>query len=261
MKKYIDLHAHPFKEYFESPNQIIEESHKEGVSKIFLVGTSLDDSKELKETSSKYNYTFPIIGIHPNNSTNKSDLVELKKMMDESIVGIGEIGFDFHYDDSPSKQEQEFFFRYQIELALEYQVPVIIHCRDSTKEIFDVLKEYKDKNKDFKIIIHSYSSGPDWVKKFLDLGAFLSFSGIVTFKNAKDVQEAALLTPIERLFYETDTPYLSPVPLRGKVNKPSHVIHTANFIAKLKNISVEKLNKQVNKNLEFMFNLKEEKNE
>lgn len=259
MKKYIDLHAHPFKEYFEFPETIIEESYDLGITRIFIVGTSLKDSKEVKEISSKYNYTFPVIGIHPNSATNQDDLIELRKLVDDSIVAIGEIGFDFHYSDSPPKKEQEYFFRYQIELALEFQIPVIIHCRDATIETFNILKEYKDKNKNMKIVLHSYSSGPEWVEKFLNIGAYLSYSGVVTFKNAKETQEALQLTPIERLFYETDTPYLSPTPVRGKTNKPHHAIYTASFISQLKGISIEELNKQVNKNIELIFNLKKEK--
>lgn len=259
MKRYIDLHAHPFKEYFQDPEAIIEESNKEGITRMFIVGTSLKDSEEVKEISKKYNYTFPIIGIHPNNSTNRDDLIELRNLVDDSIVGIGEIGFDFHYNDSPSKEEQEFFLRYQIELALEFKLPIIIHSRDSIVETFNILKEYKEKNTNMTIVLHSYSAGPNWVNKFLSLGAYLSFSGIVTFKNAKLMQDALKLTPIERLFYETDTPYLSPVPMRGKVNKPHYAIHTANFIAELKGIKVEELNKQVNENIESVFNLKKEK--
>ncbi len=261
MKKYIDLHAHPFKEYFEFPEEIIEESFEMGIHRMFIVGTSLKDSKEVKNLTSKYNYTFPIIGIHPTSSHDQKDLIKLRALMDDSIVGIGEIGFDFHYDDSPSAIEQEIFFRYQIELALEYNVPVIIHTRDATIETFNILKEYKEKNSNFKIIIHSYSSGPEWVERFLSIGAYLSFTGVVTFKNAKDVQEAVRVTPIDRLFYETDTPYLSPVPMRGKVNKPHHAIYTAKFISEIKEISVEELNEQVNKNVDFIFNLKEEKYE
>ncbi len=261
MKKYIDLHAHPFKEYFEFPEKIIEESFEAGVKRMFIVGTSLEDSKEVKELTAKYNYTFPVIGIHPTGSNNPEDLIKLRELMDDSIVGIGEIGFDFHYDDSPSMIEQEKFFRYQIELAIEYNVPVIIHTRDATLATFDILKEYKEKYDHFKIVIHSYSSGPDWVDKFLSIGAYLSFSGVVTFKNAKDVQEAVKITPINRMFYETDTPYLSPVPMRGQVNKPHHSIYTAQYISKIKEISVEQLNEQVNKNIDLIFKLKKEQHE
>ncbi len=261
MKKYIDLHAHPFKEYFDDPYAIIEEAHQAGIDTMMIIGTCVENAKEVKELASKYPYTFPVIGIHPNDATNKDDLLSLRNLMDDSIVGIGEIGFDFHYDDSPSKEEQEVFFRYQVELALEFKIPVIIHCRDATLETFNLLQEYQKQHPDMKIVIHSYSSGPDWVERFLSIGAYLSFSGVVTFKNAKDVQEAAKITPIDRIFYETDTPYLSPAPMRGKVNKPSYAIHTAQFIADLKNISVEDLNAQVNQNVELVFNTKKRKYE
>lgn len=261
MKKYIDLHAHPFKEYFEFPENIIQESYNEGIGKIFIVGTSLEDSKEVKYLSSKYNFAFPIIGIHPNNAINQSDLDSLRKLVDQSIVGIGEIGLDFHYDDSPSFEQQAIFFKYQIELANEFDIPVIVHTRDATQETYEILKEYKSKYENMKIIIHSYSSGPDWVQKFLDIGAYLSFSGVATFKKAKDVRDAILITPIDKLFYETDTPYLTPVPMRGKINVPHYAIHTAKFIADLKGINVDLLNEQINKNISLVFNIFGEKNE
>ncbi|MGL5617509.1 MAG: TatD family hydrolase [Metamycoplasmataceae bacterium] len=260
MKKYIDLHAHPLKEYFDFPEIIIEKSYEKGITRLFIVGTTIEESKEVKDLCVKYNYTFPIIGIHPNSATNRSDLKELKKLVDDSIVGIGEIGLDFHYDDSPSKEEQKFFFRKQIEIALEKNIPIIIHSRDATEETFNLLKEYKDNHPSLRIILHSYSSGPEWVEKFLSIGAYLSFSGIVTFKSAKSMQEALRRTPIDKLFYETDTPYLTPTPKRGKINKPYYAIYIANFIAELKGITVDELNYQINKNIEYVFNLKKENN-
>ncbi len=261
MKKYIDLHSHPFKEYFESPEKMIEKSHKLGIDTLFVVGTSLQDSIEVKSIAAKFDYTFPIIGIHPNEAKNKKDLIALRSLVDKSVIGIGEIGFDFHYDDSPSEQEQEVFFRYQIELALEFDIPVIIHMRESVEKTFGVLKEYKEQNNNFKIIIHSYSAGPEWVEKFLSIGAYFSFSGVITFKNAQNVRDAAILVPINKIFYETDTPYLAPVPFRGKMNLPYYAIYTAKLIAELKGISVEELNQQVNINVNNVFNITRFKNE
>ncbi|MGL5205602.1 MAG: TatD family hydrolase [Metamycoplasmataceae bacterium] len=260
MKRYIDLHSHPLKEYFEFPEIIIEKSYEKGITRLFIVGTTVEESKEVKSLCNKYNYAFPIIGIHPNSAMNRKDLEELKKLVDNSIVGIGEIGFDFHYEDSPSKEEQEFFFRRQIEIALEKDIPIIVHSRDATEETFELLKEYKYNNRNLKIILHSYSSGPEWVEKFLSIDAYLSFSGIVTFRNAKSMQDALKITPINKLFYETDTPYLTPTPKRGKINKPYYAIYIANFIAELKGITVDELNYQINKNIEDVFDLKKEYN-
>lgn len=261
MKKYIDLHCHPFKEYFDSPDVIIRESINSGIGRMFIVGTSLIDSEEVINTCSKHKEAFPIIGIHPNNSFNKNDLLKLEKLLDNSVVGIGEVGFDFHYDNSPSKKDQEYFFRFQIELSIKLKLPIIVHTRDATQETFDVLKEYKEKNPELKIIIHSYSSGPKWVEKFLSIDAYLSYSGVITFKSALEARESVLLTPLNRIFYETDTPYLTPTPFRGKINLPHYSIYVADSIAKLKGISVEFLNEQVNKNIDIIFNLEKEKNE
>ncbi|MGL4343351.1 MAG: TatD family hydrolase [Metamycoplasmataceae bacterium] len=258
MKKYIDLHCHPFREYFEEPIQIIEDSFNQGLDKMFLVGTDLNNCQEAISLSKLKNYTYAILGIHPNDAKNKQDLIALEKMIIENldsqkIVGIGEVGLDYHYDDSPSKEDQIFFFKSQIEMALKYNLALIVHSREAAKDTYEILKNYKTNYPQLPIILHSYSYGLVWMEKFLAIGCYFSYSGIVTFKNAKEMQESALKTPLEALFYETDTPYLTPAPHRGKTNYPHYAIYVADFIASLKGISSQTLVDQVNKNLKKVF--------
>lgn len=248
-KKYIDLHCHPFKEYFENREEIIEDAKLSGVWKIFLVGTNLDNSKEAIDLSKNKEGVYPIVGIHPNECWDLKTIEKLETIIDESVVGIGEVGLDYHYQDSPSKEIQINCFKKQIEIAIKNKIPVIVHSRDAHEDTFKIIKEYKEKNQDLIFILHSYSSGPEYVEKYSKLGVYFSFSGIVTFKNANQMQEAAKLVPLDLILCETDTPYLAPTPHRGKVNLPKYVIDTTNFIAKLKGISIEQMLENINRNV------------
>ncbi len=255
MKKYIDLHCHPFKEYFENRDEIINNAKQKGVEKIFLVGTDLNNCKEAKELASKHDNVYPIIGIHPNDVWSEEIINEFEKLVDENVVGIGEVGLDYHYENSPSKDLQKRCFIKQVEIANKNNIPVIVHSRDAHEDTYELIKEFKNKYPKLNFILHSYSSGPDYVQKYVDLGVYFSFSGVVTFKNAKDTQQAVKLVPLNLIFCETDTPYLAPTPYRGKTNLPDYVIETTNFIANIKNISVDELLENIHKNLKECFNI------
>lgn len=253
MKKYVDLHCHPFKEYFENGDEVIESAKQKGVEKLFVVGCDLNDSVESKQIASRHKNVFPIVGIHPNNSWNEQIIDELEQIVDETVVGIGEVGLDYHYDDSPSKEMQKICFIKQIEIAKKNNIPVIVHSRDAHEDTYEIIREYKLKYPKLIFILHSYSSGPEYVDKYVKLGVYFSFSGIVTFKNAKDTQEAAKIVPLDLIFCETDTPYLAPTPYRGQQNKPEYVIETTNFIANLKGIEVEELLENIDQNIKKCF--------
>lgn len=254
--KYIDLHCHPYKQYFDNPESIIKEAYDEGIKKIFLVGTEISNCYESIELAKKFNHAYSIIGIHPNDSINENDLNELEQIVKDNldkVVGIGEVGIDLHYENSPSKATQEYFFKKQIEMAIKYNLALIVHSRDSAQETYNILKEYKEKNTDLKIIIHTYSYDLFWLEKFLNLGCYISYSGIVTFKNAKPMKENAIKTPLNRIFYETDTPFLTPHPFRGKMNHPKYAKLVADHIAELKEIDIEEFNQNIEQNLKDVF--------
>lgn len=252
-KGFVDLHCHPFKEYFDNREEVILDAYNNGVSSLFLVGTDLNNCQEALDLAKQFNFTFPIIGIHPNDSWNEEVILDFEKLVDETVVGIGEVGLDYHYEDAPSKKMQKQAFKMQMEIAQKNQIPVIVHSRDAHEDTFEMIKDFKSKYPEQNFVLHSYSSGVDYVEKYVELGVYFSFSGIVTFKNAKDMQEALKMVPSDLLFFETDTPYLAPVPHRGKTNLPLYVIDIYKFAAEIKNVDVNVLVNQVNKNVETVF--------
>ena len=255
MKKYIDLHCHPFLEYFQNPEEIINQAHQKGVEHFFLVGTDLNNCQEAIKLAQKFSFTYPVIGIHPNDAWNLDLVDKLAKLIDETVVGIGEIGLDYHYDNAPDQDLQLKIFQAQVDLANQHHLPVIVHSRDAHEDTYQFIKAYKQNHPEQDFILHSYSSGVEYVQKYVDLGVYFSFSGVVTFKNAKATQEACKLVPLDLIFCETDVPYLAPTPYRGQVNLPEYVIETTNFIANLKNIEVDQLLENIEKNMKRVFKI------
>lgn len=251
--KYVDLHCHPFVEYFKKPEDVVKGAKAVGIDKLFVVGTDLKNSLEAINLCEKFNYTFAIIGIHPNSAWDINLVNQLENMINNNVFGIGEIGLDYHYEYSPIKEIQKEVFVKQIELANKYNLPVVVHSRDAHEDTYNIIKKYKNKYPKMNFILHSYSSGIEYVKKYVELGVYFSFSGIVTFKNAKEIQEASKLVPLNLIFCETDTPYLTPVPYRGKTNLPNYVIEITNFISNLKNINIDELLKNINDNVTRVF--------
>lgn len=253
MKKYIDLHAHPFQEYFTDCDQVIIDAQRAGVNRMFLVGTDLKNSQEAIELSQKHQGVYPVIGIHPNDCWDEKVVDDLAQLITDDVVAIGEVGLDYHYEKRPSKEVQIKCFRKQIELAHKYQIPIIVHSRDAHEDTYKIIKEYKELYPELRFILHSYSSGPSYVELYAQLGVYFSFSGVVTFKNARETQEAAKMVPLDLIFCETDTPYLAPVPYRGKINLPQYVASTIAFIAQLRNIDLDHFIDQLNINFEKCF--------
>ncbi|BAP39479.1 TatD family hydrolase [Metamycoplasma canadense] len=253
MKKYIDIHTHPFKEYYDNPFEVVNDWKKQNMEKLFIVGTSKDDCIELLELCKKdNNFLYPIIGIHPTLSNGKSDGEFLQSIITDDVIGIGEIGLDYHYDDSPKKNIQIESFESQLEVAKKNNIVAMLHIRDALEDAFEIITQ--DKYKNLKIVLHSFSGDKEYVKKILPFkNIYFSISGVVTFKNAKSLQEAVLEIPIDRIFCETDTPYLTPTPMRGKPNISPYVSYTYQYIANLKNISEDFFIKQVRDNIKKVF--------
>ncbi|WP_373441172.1 TatD family hydrolase [Metamycoplasma equirhinis] len=251
--KYIDIHTHPFKEYYENPFEIVENWHMHGnMEKLFICGTSREDSIELMQLCQKGKYMHPIIGIHPTLVTGKEDGDFLEKIIDETVIGIGEIGLDYHYDDSPSKEIQKESFIAQLDIAKKHNIVAVLHIRDALDDAFEIVTQPQWKN--LKIVFHSFSGDADFVKKCLPFeNLYFSISGVVTFKNARTTQEAVKEIPLDRIFCETDTPYLAPTPMRGKPNISPYVMYTYKYIATLKNISENEFVNQVRNNIKKVF--------
>lgn len=248
--KYIDAHTHPLKEYYPKNNDVILKAHNKGVKIMMITGCNKKENQEVLELTKNFDFTFPVIGIHPNESNGKIDGETIEDQWNESVKGIGEIGLDYYYEGYKKKVQIE-SFEAQIEVAKKHKIPVVVHMRDSYEDLYEIIKKY---HKEVTFMIHTYSGDLDWAKKFYDLGCYFSFSGTVTYKNKKLIEVVQWL-PLERILTETDAPYLAPAHKRGQTNYSNYVIHTANYLAGLKGLSIEKFTDRVYKNLKFLFKL------
>lgn len=227
--KYIDTHGHLNSDEFKDELELYVNKAKEvGVEKIIVPSTSQKDSLEAIKIAKQFKDVYALIAVHPNH-TNEEDADWLDSIDPNDILGIGETGIDLYYDDGPSLEKQINVFLKHLDYAKKHNKPIAIHMRDSEEEIYKIISS--DKYKDLNYVIHCSTTTYEWNKKFVDLGAYISFSGIVTFKNAKQVFESMQKLPLNRIIAETDAPYLAPVPKRGKMNEPSYVKYTCDFIA------------------------------
>ena len=238
MKTYlIDTHAHlDFPELYNRLDEVLKNALENGVKRIVTISTNLNKIDKIIEISKNYEEVYHTVGVHPNevlkdkNNSNYEMILNLSK--NEKCVGIGECGLDYHYGND-SKAEQKASFITQINVSRATNLPLIIHARDADKDMINILEnEYK--NGPFKAILHCFSSGKDLALCGLNLGFYISFSGIVTFKSAKLIQEIATLIPDDKILVETDAPYLSPTPLRGSVNEPKNCSITAKYLADIR---------------------------
>ena len=238
MKNYlIDTHAHlDFPELYNRLDEVLKNALENGVKRIVTISTNLNKIDKIIEISKNYEEVYHTVGVHPNevlkdkNNSNYEMILNISK--NEKCVGIGECGLDYHYGND-NKVEQKASFITQINVSRATNLPLIIHARDSDKDMIKILEnEYK--KGPFKAILHCFSSGKDLALCGLNLGFYISFSGIVTFKSAKLIQEIATLIPDDKILVETDAPYLSPTPLRGSVNEPKNCSITAKYLADIR---------------------------
>jgi TatD DNase family protein len=240
----IDTHCHLT---FESAaggagdiDSVLQRSIEAGVTGWITVGTDLNENKKALEFAEKFDNLYAAVGIHPHESKKVSDLdiEELKRSAKHpKVVAIGETGLDYHYDFSPPA-DQARLFNAQLQIAAELNLPVIIHSREAFDDTINILERYVGKLN--KVVFHCFSYSPEQAKIILDNGYFLSFTGVVTFKGATLTKEAAKIVPLDRLMIETDCPYMTPEPKRKqKINEPAFLIHTAKFLAELRQIPLE----------------------
>jgi hydrolase, tatD family len=251
-----DTHAHLDSEQFEEDfDVIIQNIINKKISLIVNPGCDLPTSKKSVELSEKYDFIYSAVGFHPHEAKymDQDAIKEIENLaiLNNKVVAIGEIGLDYYYDFSP-RDIQEDVFAEQMELANKLDLPFIIHSRDASNDTYEMVKKYKN---NVDCVLHCYSQSKEMAKLYLDLGCYLSFAGPVTFKKSTNLQEVAKYTPLDRIFIETDSPYLSPEPKRGKKNEPSNVIYTGKKIAELKEISEEQLFKSTYNNAVRFFKL------
>ena len=250
----IDSHCHLDHEpLYNNLDDIIKRSKEVGIEKLLTISTSFDSFSRVKELINLDKMIYGTIGIHPHESS--TNIITSKQIIDNlkensKIIGIGETGLDFYYNNS-EKDKQIASFRVHIEASIKTNIPLIIHSRDAEKETFEILNEYK--NEKLKILMHCFTGSKEFSKKLMTLNSYFSASGIITFKNSLDLQDTFKFIPMEKILIETDSPFLAPVPKRGKKNEPSFIEFTATKLAEIKNISKEDLIKKTTENFNTLF--------
>ena len=250
----IDSHCHLDHEPLLSdlPNVIVR-SKNIGIEKLLTISTSLESFNRITDIVNKDEIIYGTIGIHPHEAdkeTITSDEIVNNLNKYPKIIGIGETGLDFYYENSERKKQINSFIEH-IEASLKSNVPLIIHSRDAEKETFEILNEYKNKN--LKILMHCFTGSLNFANKLQSLNAYFSASGIITFKNSLDLQNTFKSLPLDKILIETDSPFLAPVPNRGKKNEPSFIDHTAKKLAEIKEIPKEELVKITTSNFNNLF--------
>ena len=234
----IDSHCHLDHEPLLSDlKNVIKRSKNVGIKKLLTISTSHESFDRIKKIINEDEIIYGTIGVHPHETTDNkitTDFIIKNLTQNLKIIGIGETGLDFYYNNS-DKNNQIISFKEHIEASIQTNVPLIIHSRDAEDETFDILSEYK--NNDLKILMHCFTGSRSFAEKLLTLNAYFSASGIITFKNSQELQETFKFLPLDKILIETDSPFLAPVPNRGKKNEPSFIDYTAQKLAEIKNIS------------------------
>jgi TatD DNase family protein len=254
----IDTHCHLDPQYHpDGPDAALERAREAGVVGFVAigVGSDLSAARNAIAVAGRRDDTWAVVGIHPHDaiSGDEATLAELEQLArSPHVVAIGEIGLDYHYMHSP-KSEQDRTFRACVRMARRLKKPIVIHTREAPDDTLRILEE--EGAGEVGGVIHCFSEDRPFAARALDLGFDLSFSGIVTFKSAKAVQEVAAWAPADRILVETDSPYLAPIPLRGKTNEPSYVVHTVRRVAELRGVTVDELCRLTTANAERRFQL------
>ncbi|AIS51318.1 hydrolase, TatD family [Thermoanaerobacter kivui] len=250
----VDSHAHLEDEKYDRDREKVIEECKKDLTFLINVGSNLLTSKQSIELTHNYDFIYASVGIHPHDAQREFDKVEeIERLaLQEKVVAIGEIGLDYYYDDPPKEFQKEIFIK-QIKLAKKLNLPIIIHDRDAHGDILDILK--KEWTKDLRGVFHSYSGSIEMAFQVIEMNFYISLGGPVTFKNAKKPKEVAKAVPIEKLLIETDSPYLTPEPYRGKRNTPVYVKFVAEKIAELREMSYEDVCRITAENTIKLFNI------
>ena len=251
-----DSHAHYNDEKFDQcRNELIDEIYNSGVTRIINAGYSLESSKKTLEIAKEYDFMYTTAGISPNDIDDfkKDDLNKIEKLAkNEKCVAIGEIGLDYHWNTENKKLQKEVFIS-QIEIANKLEIPIVIHTREAIYDTLEILKERKCNKKG---VFHCCPLNIDLVREGLKLGFYISFAGPITFKNSKNAEEIIKKVPNDKMLIETDSPYLSPEPLRGKINDSRNIKYIAQKIAEIKELELEQIAKITYDNAKELFKIK-----
>ena len=250
--KLIDTHCHLNKEYYENVNTVIKEAVSDNVEYLIVSSCNPENWEENINLINKYKNIYLNISLHPEYGNEEIDydlyLEQMKKIIkyNSKIIAIGEIGLDYHYDNTNKDRQKDLFIK-QIMLAKEYKLPIVVHTRDATKDTIDILKKFNIKG-----IIHCFSGSLETAREYINMGFYLGIGGVVTFKNSK-LKDVIKEIGLDSIVLETDSPYLSPI--RGNKNFPKNIKIIAEYIASLLNISVEEVSKKTTLNVKKIYNI------
>ena len=239
----IDSHCHlDFPDFGPEVEDVVARAHAAGVGLMVTISTKVSEFERVRAVAERFPHVFCTVGIHPHEAasepeTDTATLIEMARH--PKVVGIGETGLDYYYEHSPRAAQQR-SFRAHIAAARETGLPLVVHTRDADDDMAEILVEETGKRA-FPGLLHCFSSGPQLAEKAIELGLYISLSGILTFKTADELRATAAKVPMERLLVETDAPYLAPVPKRGKRNEPAFVVHTAAKLAEVKGVTAAEL--------------------
>ena len=251
-----DSHCHlDYSPLYDQLDSVVERAESNKVKYLLTICTTLDSFKRIKLIVQKYKNIYGTFGIHPHESSkylnvDSNYILDLVKK-NKKIIGIGETGLDFYYNHSDKKDQKKIFYQH-IKAATELKIPLIVHTRNAEKETYEILKS--EKNSNLKVLIHCFTGSSAFAKKLVDLGCYISVSGIITFKKSNILAETVSSIPLEKLLVETDSPYLAPLPFRGKTNEPSYIVHTVEKLSQIKNTSKEAIMNNTTNNFIKLFN-------
>ena len=251
--KLIDTHSHYNDEKFDNDrDEVIQNITNSGITTIINAGYSLESSKRAIEIANNYDFMYATVGVSPNDIENLENnyIEQIKEMAKEQkVIAIGEIGLDYYWNKENKETQKEIFIK-QVELANQLGLPIVIHTRDAVMDTIDILKNKVNCNK--KGVFHCCPLNTELIKEGLKLGFYISFAGPITFKNSKNAEEIVKMVPIDRILIETDSPYLSPEPVRGTRNDSRNIKYIAQKIAQIKNMPIENIAEQIQKNANIM---------
>ncbi len=253
-----DSHCHlDYPNLYNELDDVVNRAIKNDVKLLLTICTTVESFKRIKLIVDKYKNIYGTFGIHPHETKNFKNMTDALiidyKNESKKIIGIGETGLDYYYNHS-DKNIQKKIFAQHIEAAKELDIPLIVHSRDAEIDTFDILKSYM-KNSKLKTIIHCFTGSKDFAKKIINIGCYISVSGIITFKGSNELSETISSIPIDKLLVETDSPYLAPIPNRGKSNEPSFITHTIEKLSTIRNIEKKVIIENTTNNFRKLFNL------
>ncbi len=252
----IDSHCHlTYEPMSNSLKETIDRANKDGIKYMLTISTEDKSFEKILKIVNGYKSVYGTYGIHPHEAKlhqhiKRDDIIN-KINQNKKIIGVGETGLDFYYNHS-EKKDQIYSFEEHISAAQEKNLPLIVHTRSAEKETLQILEKHS-KKKETKILIHCFTGTREFAFKLLDLGSYISASGVVTFNKSQDLANVFKDIPNEKILVETDAPYLAPVPLRGKPNEPSFIVHTVKFLSKIKNLSFDEFSKITTNNFFNLF--------